>query len=107
MVAPTAPLPGLKPETVGVGSTVKLDAVEMVTPLVVTDRGEVTAPTGTVVVILVALADVTVDVTLPNLTIGDALKFVPEIITVAPTAPLTGVNPVMAGVGNTLKFEAL
>ncbi len=104
-VAPTAPLPGLKPDMDGVGNTVKLKELFIVTPLVVTDIGPVTAPAGTKVVILVALEDITdADVPLKN-TDGDGLKLVPEIITVAPTAPLVGLVFVMVGVGSTVKFE--
>jgi hypothetical protein len=35
------------------------------------------------------------------------LKFVPVIITVAPTAPLVGLNEVNVGVGKTVKLLAL
>jgi hypothetical protein len=51
---------------VGVGSTVKSDALVMVTPLVVTEIGPVLAPTGTAVVILVALEEVIEAVMPPN-----------------------------------------
>lgn len=60
---PTAPLPGLKPVIVGEGSTVKFDALEMVTPLVITEIGPEPAPTGTVVVMLVAFEEDTTAVT--------------------------------------------
>ena len=47
MVAPTAPLIGLNPVIVGVGSTVKLAALKTVTPLTVTEILPVVAPGGT------------------------------------------------------------
>jgi hypothetical protein len=53
--APTAPLPGLKPVMVGEGRTVKLVALVIVTPPVVTSIVPDVAPTGTVVVIVVAV----------------------------------------------------
>lgn len=109
MVAPTAPLVGLKLVIVGVGRTLKLDPLVIVTPLVVTVIGPSLAPAGTEVVMLVALEDVTDAVAPLNLTIGvvDVLKFVPEIVTVAPTAPLFGVKLVMVGVANTVKLAEL
>lgn len=108
-VAPTAPLVGLKLVIVGEGSTLKLDPLVMVTPLVVTEIVPSLAPAGTEVVMLVALEAVTDAVTPLNLTVGvgDVLKFVPEIVTVAPMAPLFGVKLVIVGVANTLKLAAL
>jgi hypothetical protein len=56
------------------------------------------------------VAAVTVAVVPLNLTTlfaGVVLKFVPEIVTVAPTAPFDGENPVKVGVGKTVKLEAL
>jgi hypothetical protein len=35
------------------------------------------------------------------------LKLVPDIITLAPTAPLVGLNPVIEGEGMTVKLEGL
>jgi hypothetical protein len=60
---PTAPLPGLKPVIVGVGSTVKFEALGMVTPLVITEIGPEPAPAGTVVVMLVAFEADTTELT--------------------------------------------
>jgi hypothetical protein len=60
MVAPTAPVAGVKPVIVGVGRTVKLEALATVTPLEVTEMGPVAAPAGTVTTMVVALAEVTV-----------------------------------------------
>jgi hypothetical protein len=104
-VAPTAPLSGLKPVMVGVGNTVKFDALVMVTPLDPTEIGPFTAPAGTVVVMLVAFEEVTFAMPPLNETVGVPLKFVPEIITVAPIAPLIGLKPVIVGVSRTVKFE--
>jgi hypothetical protein len=106
-MAPGAPLAGLKLLIVGEGNTVKLVELVIVMPLVVTEMGPVKAPTGTVVVILVAPEVVTIEGTPLNETIGEALKNVPEIITVAPTAPLSGLNPVIVGVGSTVKSDKL
>ncbi len=60
MVAPTAPLVGEKEVKVGVGKTVKLVALEAVTPPVVTDIKPVVAPTGTVTVMEPVVEAVTV-----------------------------------------------
>ncbi len=94
---------------VGVGNTLKFDALEMVIPLVVTDIGPSLAPSGTEVVMLVALEDVTFAVTPLNFTVGvgEVPKFVPEIITVAPIAPSLEESVVMAGDANTLKLVEL
>lgn len=104
-VAPTAPLSGLKPVMVGLGNTVKFDALVMVTPLDPTEIGPFTAPAGTVVVMLVVFEEVTLVTPPLNETVGVPLKFVPEIITVAPIAPLIGLKPVIVGVSRTVKLE--
>ena len=104
---PTAPLVGLKVVIVGVGKTLKLDALVIDIPLVVTEIGPVDAPAGTDVAILEAFEDVTTAATPLKLTVGEALKFVPVIVTVALTAPLFGVKLVMAGVAKTLKLAEL
>lgn len=107
---PTAPLVGLKPVTVGEANTVKLAALEMVTPLTVIEILPVVAPAGTLAVMLLVVDAVTVADVLLNFTTlfaGVVLKFVPEIMTVALTAPLDGLNPVRVGVANTVKLVAL
>jgi hypothetical protein len=96
-LVPTAPFVGLNPEIVGVGKTIKFDALGTVTPLLVTDIGPVSAPTGTVVLMLVAFDDVTMAATPLNETMGEPSKLVPEISTEAPTAPLPGVKPEIVG----------
>jgi hypothetical protein len=98
---------GLKPVIIGVGNTVKLGTETRVTPLEVTDILPVMAPSGTIVVMLVALELVTTASTPLNCTAGEVPKLVPVIVTVAPTAPLDGLNPVIFGVGNTVKTDAL
>jgi hypothetical protein len=104
-VVPLIPEVGLKLVIVGVANTSK-PVLETVTPLVVTDIEPSIAPVGTVVVILVGELRVTlVDVTLLlNFTIAGAVKFVPVMVIEAPTAPVTGLNPDMVGVGRTSKF---
>jgi len=97
---PTAPLPGLKTEIVGDANTVKLSALTSVMPLTVTDIFPVVAPEGTIAVMLVEVEEVTLARTPLNLTIfssGIVLKLVPDIVTVAPKAPLAGENTVMVG----------
>jgi len=109
-VAPTAPLPGLKPVIVGEGRIVKLLVLVIVTPLTVTAIGPEEVPVGTEVVMLVVVAaDTTAETPLKvtELFEGVELKFVPVMITVAPIAPDIGEKPVMVGVGNTLKLFAL
>lgn len=80
------------------------------TPLTVTEILPEVAPVGTVAVIEFVEEAVTVAVVVLNLTTwsaGVVLKLVPEITTVAPIAPLPGLNPVIVGVGSTLKSVAL
>lgn len=108
--APTAALAGLNPAIVGVGKTVKFDALNIVTPLTVTEIFPEVAPAGTVVVILLAVDEVTVAIVLLNFTTllaGFVLKLVPLIMTTAPTAPLIGLKPVMVGDGSTVKLVEL
>jgi len=109
-VALTAPLDGLKPLMTGVGKTVKLEALFTVTPLVVTDILPFVAPAGTLVVMLVVVAEVTtagVPLKLTILFAATELKFVPVMVTVAPTAPLVGLKPIMVGEGSTVKLVEL
>jgi hypothetical protein len=107
-VAPIAPLVGFRLVIVGVGRTVNIGPVT-VTPPVVTEIVPLDAPTGTVVVMLVVVEDVTVAVMLllnfTRLLAGVALNPVPVIVTLAPTAPLVGLKLVM--VGNTVKLVEL
>lgn len=110
-MAPTAALEGLKLVIVGVGNTVKFVALLRVILLVVMEILPVVAPVGTFVVRLVAVAVSVCAVVLLNLITlfsGEVvLKFVPERVTVAPTAPLVGVKLVNVGVGKTVKSVEL
>jgi hypothetical protein len=109
-VASTRPLGGLKLVICGVGITIKLVALVMVTPLTLIVILPVDAPTGTITVILVGVDPVTIAVTSLNFTIFSesvSLKLVPEIVTIAPAAPLKGIKSVIVGVGNTVKSDVL
>jgi len=84
-------------------------------PPTVTPIGPVAAPTGTVTVKVVVVAETTVavgfvapPVNVTMLADGVALKFVPVIVTVVPTGPLVGVKLVIVGGGgSTLKLLPL
>jgi hypothetical protein len=109
-VAPTAPLVGVKPDMVGVPGTVKIPTLVTVTPLSVTEIGPVEAPGGTVTVSVVADAPVTgalIPLNSTTLLLGVVLKLVPEIVTVAPTAPVVGLKPVIVCKGRTVNIEPL
>jgi hypothetical protein len=109
-VAPTAPLVGVKPDIVGVPGTVKIPVLVTVTPLSVTEIGPVEAPGGTVTVSVVADAPVTgalIPLNSTTLLLGVVLKLVPEIVTVAPTAPVVGLKPVIVCKGGTVNIEPL
>jgi len=104
MVAPSAPLLGLNPVSVGVGATEKLFALNTVIPFNESEILPVVAPTGTVVIRLVevdALTGVSTPLKLKILFAEVVLKLDPVIVTLAPTAPLPGLKPEMAGVGKT------
>src|SRR5437870_5377430 len=80
--------------------TVKFVALVAVPPRVVTVIGPVVAPPGTSAVRLVVEAAVTVAGTPLNLTwfsLATGSKLAPVIVTVVPTGPLAGLNPVMVG----------
>jgi hypothetical protein len=109
-VAVTAPLEGVKLIMVGEARTVNDAPLTTVTPLTVTDTGPDVAPEGTVVVMLVDVEVVTVasvPLNRTTLLVGVVLKFNPDMLTDAPTAPLVGSIPVMAGDGTTVKLTAL
>jgi hypothetical protein len=94
-VAPTGALVGVKPVMVAV----TLKAVELVAvpPVVVTDITPVVAAAGTVAVTWVLDATVNVAVVPWNFTAVAPVRPVPVMVTVVPTGPLAGVNPVMVG----------
>src|ERR1700684_2923790 len=81
--------------------TVKNDgvspAVLAVPPSVVTVMTPLVAPTGTVVAICESDEDVTLAAVALNVTPLTPLNPPPAIVTADPTAPLVGLNPVMAG----------
>jgi hypothetical protein len=109
-LAPTAPLVGVKVVIVGVGNTVKFDELVIVTPLTIIEIGPVIAPAGMVAVMLVDVDAVTLAITPLKETVlfkGVVLKLVPEMVTVAPSAPLDGLKLAMVGEGNTVKSEVL
>src|SRR5437879_1584116 len=89
--------------------TVKLTPL-LFTPLANTTTFPVVAPEGTVVAILVALQLVTVAAVPLNFTVPlpcVAPKFVPVIVTAAPTAPVVTDRLVMLGAGTTVKLDPL
>jgi hypothetical protein len=106
-VLPTTPLVGVKLVIVGGLIIVKLLALVPVPAGVVTLSGPVVAPAGTVA--LIAVAEVTVKLALVplNRTVVVPVKFVPLIVTVAPTAPLVGEKLVIVGGLTTVKLLAL
>jgi hypothetical protein len=107
--APIAPDVADRLVMLGAGTTVKLLPL-LATPLAFTTTFPVVAPVGTVVVMLVALQAPTVAVVPLNLTVPVpcvAPKFVPVIVTGAPTAPVVGDRLVMLGAGTTVKLLPL
>jgi len=107
--APTAPDVGDRLVMLGVGRTVKLDPL-LAIPETVTITFPVVAPDGTGATILVALQVVGAAVVPLNLSVlvpCDEPKFVPVIVTDAPTAPDVGDRLVMLGVGRTVKLDPL
>jgi hypothetical protein len=89
------------------GKTVKTDPL-LFSPLAITMTLPVVAPVGTVVLIDVALQLDTVAAVPLNVTVPWVeLKFVPVIVTDAPTAPAIGDRLVMFGVGRTVKDSPL
>lgn len=103
----TAPLEGVNPVRLGVGNTLKSVALTRLIPLVVKEIFPVVAPAGTVVIIVEASEELTVADVLLNSKAVIVPKLVPEIVTETDTAPLDGVNPVIVGVGNTVKSPEL
>jgi hypothetical protein len=101
-LVPTEPLAGEKLEIVGGETTMKAFALVAEAPGVVTERGPVVAPAGTVAVIWVDESTVNVVALVPlNVTAVAPVKFIPVMTTLVPTGPLAGLNPVM------VTFEAL
>ncbi len=106
---PTAPDVGVRLAMLGAATTVKLFPF-VFTPLAFTTTFPVVAPEGTVATMLLALQLVTVAVVPLNLTVPlpcDEPKFVPAMVTEAPTAPEVGDRLMMLGVGSTVKLFPL
>jgi len=107
--APTAPVVIDRLVMLGAATTVKLDPL-LFTPLANTTTFPVVAPLGTVVAMLVALQLATVAAAPLNFTVllpCVAPKFVPVIVTAAPTAPVVTDRLVMLGAGTTVKLDPL
>src|SRR2546422_11630385 len=99
-LVPTGPLVGVKLVIVGaLATTVNVLALVAVPPGVVTLSGPVVAPAGTVAWIAVAEVTVKLVLTPLNVTAVAPVKFVPLVVTLAPTDPLVGVKPVIVGAG--------
>src|SRR5207247_5464928 len=93
---------------VGGGMTVKLVLLVPVPADVVTLSGPVVAPAGTVAWITVVDVTVKVVALVPlNRTAVTPVKFVPLMVTFAPTGPLVGEKLVMVGGGVTVKLVLL
>ena len=107
---PTAPDVGDRLVMLGADTTVNDDPL-LDTPLTVTTTLPVVAPVGTVATIEVALQLPIVVAVVPlNFTVLEPCvepKFVPVIVTDAPTAPDVGDKLVMLGVGSTVKDDPL
>jgi hypothetical protein len=108
--APTAPDVGDKLVMLGAATTVNEEPL-LATPLTVTTTLPVVAPVGTVATIDVAPQLVIVVAVVPlNFTVlvpWVVPKFVPVIVTDAPTAPDVGDRLVMLGVGSTVNATPL
>jgi hypothetical protein len=108
--APTAPDVGERLVMLGAGTTVNV-LLLLATPLTVTTTLPVVAPVGTVATIEVAPQLVNVVAVVPlNFTVLVPCvepKFVPVMVTDAPTAPTVGDRLVMLGVGSTVNAAPL
>lgn len=109
--APTAPLLGEKPVSVGAGGggtvTVNDVALVAVPTGVVTVIGPVVAAAGTVAVICVAETSANVAALPLNATAVAPFKLLPLIVTEAPATPLPGEKLVSVGAGGVTVNEAL
>ena len=105
--APTAPLVGEKLVIVGPRITVNVAALVAVPAGVVTAMAPLVAPAGTLAVIW--LAELTMYVALLPLKVTELapVKFVPVIVTAAPTVPLVGEKLVIVGGTITVNVAAL
>jgi hypothetical protein len=107
---PAAPVVGDRLVMLGAGTTVNVEPL-LSTPLAWTTTFPVVAPVGTVALIVVAFQLVIVFAVVPlNFTVPEPLvdpKFVPVIVTDAPTAPDVGDRLVMPGAGATVNVLPL
>jgi hypothetical protein len=104
---PTAPLVGVKEVTVGTPNTVNGEADSTLSTPLVTRILPVVAPTGTVVVMVVAFTMVNGEFKPLNLTPVAHVNPVPVMVTAVPNVPLDGVNEVIVGAGITVKLKLL
>src|SRR5579863_3192346 len=104
--APTNPEFGFRLPIFGVGTTVKLTPL-LATPPAVTTMLPVVAFAGTGVTMDVALQLVGVAVVPLNVTVPVLPKFVPVMVTDAPTGPDFGFRLPIFGVGTTVKLTPL
>jgi hypothetical protein len=106
---PTTPDVGERLVMLGAGTTVKLDPL-LFTPLANTTTFPVVALPGTVTAMLVPVQLATVAAVPLNLTVPDPCvdpKFVPVIVTEAPTAPVVRERLVILGAETTVKLDPL
>jgi hypothetical protein len=104
---PTGPRFGAQDTMVGAGMNVKSFALVSVPPGVVTLILPVVAPAGTDVSIRVAETRVKLAAVPLNRTLVAPPRFVPVIVTEAPTGPLAGAKEAMVGAGTNVKSLAL
>ena len=107
--APTRPLTGANDAIEGSGGmTVKSSVLAAEPPGVVTLSWPLVAPAGTAALICVPDATLKVAEVPLNRTAVVPEKFVPVIVTAAPTRPLVGVNDAIVGAGGmTVKSSVL
>jgi hypothetical protein len=108
-LAPTGPVAGANSVMLGGGMTAKLVTLVATPPGVVTAIVPLEAPAGTMAVICVAEFTVKPAAAPLKATAPTPMKPVPVSVTLAPTGPEPGANPlsVGAGLGVTLKLAAL
>ena len=96
-LAPIAPVAGEKPEIAGPATTVNAPELVAVPPGVVTLMVPDVAPAGTVAWMEVAEVTLKVAFAPLNATAVAPVKFVPAMVTLAPTGPLVGLKLAMVG----------
>src|ERR1700674_3830241 len=97
---PMGPLFGVRLVITGAGGADTVNVTPaLACPPTVTTTGPVVAPAGTVTPMLVAVQLVVAAAVPLNVTVPDAPKFVPAIVTGVSTGPLFGVRLVITGAG--------